>query len=315
MDTQTTEAVVRIKIVGVGGGGTNAVERMLDADIPMVEYITINTDDGGYYGSRAETKLQIGKRETKGRGAGADPEKGLRSAEENRKEIEEVLKGCDMVFITAGMGGGSGTGAAPVVAEIARKLGILTVAVVTKPFAFEGKKRMDNAMAGIAKLEEFTDSMVVIPNENLKNISQTKITLCNAFEIADSVLVQTVKNLVELIQNTAYINCDFADIKSVVENSGVMHTATGQASGMDRGEKILKQITSSTLLDSSVAGAEKILLCITAAEDAELDEIDKITSSLTNMASPEANVIFGMTLDETMGDAMKVVLIATAKKK
>lgn len=314
MDTQTPEAVVRIKIVGVGGGGTNAVERMLDANIPMVEYITINTDDGGYYGSRADTKLQIGKRETQGRGAGADPEKGLRSAEENRKEIEEVLRDCDMVFITAGMGGGSGTGAAPVVAEIARKLGILTVAVVTKPFAFEGKKRMENALVGISNLEKYADSMVVIPNENLKKVSQTKITLCNAFEIADSVLVQTVKNLVELIQNTAFINCDFADIKSVIENSGTMHTATGLASGIDRGEKILKQITSSVLLDSSVDDAERILVCITAAEDAGLEEIDGITSVLTGMASPDANIIFGMNIDDTMEDAMKVVLIATAKK-
>lgn len=312
--TQTTEAVVRIKIVGVGGGGTNAVERMLDANIPMVEYITINTDDGGYYGSRAEIKLQIGKRETKGRGAGADPEKGLRSAEENRKDIEEVLKDCDMVFITTGMGGGSGTGAAPVVAEIARKLGILTVAVVTKPFAFEGKKRMDNAIAGIARLEKYADSMVVIPNENLKKISQTKITLCNAFEIADSVLVQTVKNLVELIQNTAYINCDFADIRSIIENSGIMHTATGVARGLDRGEKILEQITSSVLLESSADGADRILLCITAAKDADLDEIDGIASVLTDMASPDASIIYGMNFDDEMGDAMKVVLIATKRK-
>ena len=313
MNTQTTESVVQIKIVGVGGGGTNAVERMLDSSIPMVEYVTINTDDSSYRDSGAKTKLQIGKKETKGRGAGADPEKGLRSAEENRKEIEEVLKGCDMVFITAGMGGGSGTGAAPVVAEIARKLGILTVAVVTTPFAFEGKRRMECAVSGISRLEKFTDSVVVIPNENLKKISQTKLTLSNAFEIADSVLVQTVKNLVELIQKTAYINCDFADVRSIVENSGSMHTATGIASGADRGDKILKQITSSALLGSSVDGAESILLCITAAEDVELDEIDMITSTLTSMASPDANIIFGVDLDGASKDEMKVVLIATRK--
>ena len=314
MNTQTPEAVVRIKIVGVGGGGSNAVERMLDANIPMVEYITINTDDGGYNSSRAETKLQIGKRETRGRGAGADPAKGQSSAEENRKDIEELLKNCDMLFVTAGMGGGTGTGAAPVVAEIARKMGILTVAVVTKPFAFEGKKRMDNALAGIERLEKHVDSMVIIPNDNLKKVSQIKITLCNAFEIADNVLVQTVKNLVELIQNTAFINCDFADIRSVLENSGTMHTATGLASGIDRGTKILEQITSSVLLESSVDNADRILLCISCAEDVALDEIDGINSVLSGMASPNANIIFGMNFDEAMDGAMKVVLIATKRK-
>lgn len=314
MNTQTPEAVVRIKIVGVGGGGSNAVERMLDANIPMVEYITINTDDGGYNSSRAETKLQIGKRETRGRGAGADPAKGQSSAEENRKDIEELLKNCDMLFVTAGMGGGTGTGAAPVVAEIARKMGILTVAVVTKPFAFEGKKRMDNALAGIERLEKHVDSMVIIPNDNLKKVSQIKITLCNAFEIADNVLVQTVKNLVELIQNTAFINCDFADIRSVLENSGTMHTATGLASGIDRGTKILEQITSSVLLESSVDNADRILLCISCAEDVALDEIDGINSVLSGMASPNANIIFGMNFDEAMEGAMKVVLIATKRK-
>ena len=258
MKNQKPEEIVQIKIIGVGGGGTNAVERMLDANIPMVEYITINTDEGGYNNSRAKTKLQIGKKETKGRGAGADPEKGCRSAEENIKEIEEVLKGCDMIFITAGMGGGSGTGAAPIVAEVARKLGILTVAVVTKPFAFEGKRRMDNALAGIAKLENHVDSIVIIPNDNLKKITQTKITLSNAFEMADNVLMQTVKNLVDLIQKTAYINCDFSDIRSVIENSGIMHTATGWSSGIDRGKKILEQITSSMLLESTVDAADRI---------------------------------------------------------
>ena len=314
MNTQTPEAVVRIKIVGVGGGGSNAVERMLEANIPMVEYITINTDDGGYNSSRAETKLQIGKRETRGRGAGADPAKGQRSAEENRKDIEELLKNCDMLFITAGMGGGTGTGAAPVVAEIARKMGILTVAVVTKPFAFEGKKRMDNALSGIERLEKHVDSMVIIPNDNLKKVSQIKITLCNAFEIADNVLVQTVKNLVELIQNTAFINCDFADIRSVLEKSGTMHTATGLASGIDRGTKILEQITSSVLLESSVDNADRILLCISCAEDVALDEIDGINSVLSGMASPNANIIFGMNFDGAMEGAMKVVLIATKRK-
>ncbi len=315
MNKQTSEEQVRIKIVGVGGGGTNVVENMLDLNIPMVEYITINTDNGGYNNSKAKNKLQIGLRETKGRGAGADPQKGQRSAQENYREIEEILKNCDMLFITAGMGGGTGTGAAPVIAEIARKLGILTVAVVTKPFAFEGKKRMDNAIAGITGLQKQVDSMIVIPNDNLKKVSQTKITLCNAFEIADNVLVETVKNLVELIQHTAYINCDFEDIRSIIEKSGIMHTATGLASGVARSEMVLEQITASVLLESSVDNADKILLSITAAEDARLDEIDKIASVLTEKASPDAIIIYGMNFDNTMDDKIKVMLIATKHNK
>jgi len=313
MNEQTKESVVKIKIVGVGGGGKNAVERMLETNIPLVNYVTINTDDGAVKTSHAETKLQIGCRETKGYGAGANPDVGFRSAKESYNEIEKVIKGCDMLFITSGMGGGTGTGAAPVVAEIAKKLGILTVAVVTTPFSFEGKKRMENAKNGIAKLRENVDSIVIIPNDNLKLVTQTRVTLTNAFALADDVLVQTVKNLVEVIQNTAFINCDFADISSIVKNSGVMHTATGLATGFNRTDEIIEQIKTSALLGSSVEGATGIMICITASGEVGLEEIDKITSAISAVASPDANVIFGMNFDETMDDKLKAVLIATKK--
>ena len=313
MQNNTEKTVVRIKIVGVGGGGTNVINRMSEQNIPLVSYISINTDNGATHCSKAETSLQIGKRTVNGYGAGADPEKGRLAAEENRKEIEAALACCDMLFITAGMGGGTGTGAAPLVAEIARKLGILTIAVVTTPFAFEGKKRADNAQLGIAELENHVDSIIIIPNENLKKVSPTRITLQNAFAVADDVLVQTVKNLVGVIQNTAYINCDFADITTTIKDSGHMYTAYGCAGGDNRAQKIIEQIEHSELLGTSVDDATNILLCVTAAKDAGLDEIDKISAAVTDRASPEARVIFGMDFDENAGDEMSAVLIATKR--
>lgn len=308
------KAVVKIKIVGVGGGGTNAVERMMESGIPLVDYVTINTDDGGYKGSHANTKIQIGLGETKGRGAGGNPEKGLRAAQENRKDIENAISDCNMLFIASGMGGGTGTGAAPVVAEIAKRLGILTVAVVTTPFGFEGKRRMENALGGIARLRENVDSIIIIPNDNLKHVTEAKITLVNAFAIADDVLVQTVKNLVGVIQRTAFINCDFADICSIVKDSGDMHTATGLASGPDRVAEVVEQLKSSALLESSVEGATGVMLCVTAAESVGLEEIDQVSSAVSELAAPDANIIFGMDFDETMGDNLKAVLIATRKQ-
>ncbi len=310
---QPEKAVVRIRIIGVGGGGTNAVERMMDADIPLVDYVTVNTDDGGYQGSRAHTKLQIGLGETKGRGAGGDPQKGLRAAQENRRDVENAISDCDMLFIAAGMGGGTGTGAAPVVAEIAKRLGILTVAVVTTPFSFEGRRRMEHALNGIARLRENVDSIIIIPNDNLKLVTQTKITLKNAFSLADDVLVRTVKNIVGVIQRTAFINCDFADITSIVKDSGAMHAATGEANGPDRVSEVVEQIRSSVLLGSSVEGATGIMLCVTASEGVGLEEIDRITSAVTDLAAPDANIIFGMDFDAEMGDRLRAVLIATKK--
>lgn len=313
MQNNNTKTVVRIKIAGVGGGGTNVINRMSDENIPLVSYISINTDNSAMHCSKAEASLQIGKRITNGYGAGADAEKGRLAAEENRKEIEAALGCCDMLFIAAGMGGGTGTGATPIVAEIARKLGILTVAVVTTPFTFEGKKRADNARLGIAELEKYVDSIIIIPNENIKKVSPTRITLQNAFSVADDVLVRTVKNLVGVIQNTAFINCDFADITTTVKDSGHMYTAYGCASGDNRAQKIIEQIENSELLGTSVDDATNILLCITAAKDAGLDEIDSISAAVTDRASPEARVIFGMDFDENAGDEIRAVLIATKK--
>ena len=304
---------VRIKIVGIGGGGSNAVERMLETNIPMVDYVTINTDDGGYHASHAQTKLQIGLRETKGRGAGADPEKGRRAASENRRDIERMIQDCDMLFIASGMGGGTGTGAAPVVAEVARSLDILTVAVVTTPFAFEGKRRRVNAEAGIAKLKENVDAIITIPNDNLKLVTKANVTLNNAFQVADEVLVDTVKNLVDIIQSTASINCDFADIVSIIGKSGDMYTATGIASGMNRTAEIVEQVKTCNLQGKSIVGSNCILLYITASGDVLLDEVEEIAWAIAAEASPEANIIMGMNFDEKMNDDIKVVLFATQK--
>lgn len=305
---------VKVKIVGVGGGGSNAVERMLETNIPLVDYVTINTDDGGYHASHAQTKIQIGHRETRGRGAGADPEKGRRSAFENKKDIERAIQDADMLFIAAGMGGGTGTGAAPVVAEVARELGILTVAVVTTPFAFEGKRRMGNALDGIAKMQKYVDAIVTIPNDNLKLATKANVTLNNAFLVADAVLVETVKNLVTVIQNTASINCDFADICSILRDSGDMYTATGLASGMNRTADIVEQIKTSVLQGKSIAGCNAVLLYFTASGDVLLDEIEEIAEAIQVQADPEANIIMGMNFDETMNDDIKVVLFATKKE-
>ena len=304
----------KIKIIGVGGGGTNAVDRMIESGISGVEYISINTDDKGYKSSLADTKIQIGKKETAGRGAGAEPERGALSALESVKEIDVALTDCDMVFITSGMGGGTGTGASPVVAKIAKERGILTVAVVTTPFSFEGKKRMDNAQAGIIELKKYTDAVVVVPNDNLKKVSEGRLTLANAFEIADSVLMQTVSNILEVVQSTYYINCDFADICSVIKDSEQMFTATGFAKGEDRAKKIVSQITSSPLLGTSTKDMDGILICITAADNVSLDETDTINSSVLASASPNAFVIYGIKFDESMNDGMKVVLLATKKQ-
>ena len=311
---QVNKEDVKIKIVGVGGGGRNAVGRMIEAGISGVDYVSINTDDKGYNSSSSETKIQIGKKETQGRGAGGNPERGTISANENQKEIQEVLSDCDMVFITAGMGGGTGTGASPVIAKIAKELGILTVAVVTTPFSFEGKKRMDNAVAGIEELKKYADGVVVVPNDNLKKISDVRLTLANAFEIADSVLMQTVKNILDIVRNASYINCDFSDICSVVRDSKSVYTVTGFAEGVDRSKKIVTQISSNVLLGTSVEDMDGILIYIIASDNILLEETDKIIASVLDKASENAFVIHGVNFDESMDDGMKVVLLATKKR-
>lgn len=303
--------VVKISIMGVGGGGNNAVNRMVECGIPLVRYLSVNTDDGAVRHSNAEVKLQIGAKAAKGYGAGANPEIGRLSAEEDQAQIKKALQNCDMLFLTGGMGGGTGTGAMPVIATIARELGILTVAVVTKPFAFEGKRRMEQAMAGIALLEQSVDSLIIIPNDNLKLVTDAKITFNSAFAVADDVLMQTVKNIVEVIQQTALINCDFADICTILKDSGQLHTATGLAAGESRSDAVIEQICSSKLLGTSVENAAGVMLYICADGEVGLDEIDKVSSAVTREARPDANIIFGMNFDDDMNGELKVVLIAT----
>lgn len=307
------ENVVRINIVGIGGGGTNAVDRMSESRIPMVQYISINTDDGAVKSSSADLKLQIGLKATQGRGAGANPDMGRRSAQEDLSKIEKAIKDCDMLFIVSGMGGGTGTGAAPEVAKLAKELGILTVGVVTKPFYFEGKHRMRQAEAGIEKMSEYVDSIVVIPNDNLKYVSDSKLSFNNAMAIADDVLAQTVKNVVEVIQRTSLVNCDFADICSVIRNSGRMHTTTGVASGVDCVDSVISQLMNSKLLGTSVEGADSALIYITAPNNVKLEEIEKITNIVAERISEDGNIIFGVDLDDAMEDQIKAVLIATSK--
>ena len=302
---------VQIKVVGVGGGGGNAVNRMSAAGLVGVEFISINTDRQALYLSNATQKIQIGDKLTKGQGAGANPEKGQRAAEESREEIVSALKGADMVFITAGMGGGTGTGAAPVVAEIARDLGILTVGIVTKPFAFEGRKRMDQAEAGIANLREHVDSLVVIPNERLKSVSETRITLANAFEAADDVLRQGVQSISQLIKVPGLVNLDFADVTAVMKDAGYAHMGIGRAQGKDKADEAARAAVSSPLLETSIDGAHGVLINITASPDIDLEDVEQTSSAIQRAAHPDANIIWGAAFDENMEDEICVTVIAT----
>jgi len=302
---------VNIKVVGVGGGGTNAVNRMIEAGVRGVEFIAINTDKQVLETSGATHKIVIGEKLTKGRGAGANPDIGTRAAEESAEEIANVLRGTDMVFITTGMGGGTGTGAAPIIAKIAKDMGILTVGIVTKPFLFEGRKRMDLAEVGIKKLGECVDSLIIIPNERLKQVSETRLTLLNAFIIADDVLRQGVQSISELINVTGIINLDFADVTAIMSNAGNAHMGVGQATGKDKAEQAAKLAISSPLLETSIKGARGILVNITASPDIALEEVDIASSMIKNEAHPDALVIWGAALDETLEDEMRVTVIAT----
>ena len=308
-----TENLVNIKVVGVGGGGGNAVNRMieLDSDGKGVEYINVNTDAHILVKSAAPNKISIGDKITKGRGAGADPSLGEKAAEESADAITEVLTGANMVFITAGMGGGTGTGAAPVVARIAKSMGILTVAVVTKPFAFEGPKRMRQAEEGIRKLSEYVDSLVVIPNERLKLLTDKKITFLNAFHEADDILCKGVQSICDLITQSGYINLDFADVSTVMTNAGLAHMGVGSAKGREKAEMAAKIAMSSPLLETSIGGAKGIIINILSSPDIGLDEIDTAVSRITEEAHPDANVIFGVAFDKNMEDEIRVTLIAT----
>ncbi len=304
--------VARIKVVGVGGAGGNAVNRMIEAGLKGVEFIAINTDAQVLDHNRAPKKIQIGKRSTKGLGAGANPEIGRKAIEEDRDEVAESLKGADMVFITAGMGGGTGTGAAPIVADIARKQGALAVAIVTKPFRFEGHKRSEKAEQGFKELKEFADTLICIPNERLLAIVDKSTRLTEAFAVADDILHQATKGISELITTPGMINCDFADVRTVMLERGDALMGTGYGSGEERAEDAAKQAISSPLLeDISISGAKGVLINVTGGEDMTLFDVNTATSIIYQAAGSEANIIFGAVIDPNLKDQMRVTVIAT----
>ena len=310
LDTEMAN-VTNIKVIGVGGGGGNAVNRMLLDGVQGVEFVAMNTDQQALLASKATQKVQLGAKLTKGRGAGADPEVGQRAAEESKDEIASALKGAQMVFITAGMGGGTGTGAAPVVAEVAHDLGILTVGIVTKPFSFEGKRKMNMAEQGIDNLLMHVDSLIVIPNERLKLISQEKITLANAFAAADNVLRQGVESISALINVPAFINLDFADVRSIMKDAGYAHMGVGSAKGAGKAENAAKAAISSPLLETSIAGARGVIINITSSPDIGLDDVEQAAGMITQSAHPDANIIWGTAFDESLSDEMQITVVAT----
>ncbi len=303
--------VVTIKVIGVGGGGNNAVNRMISSGVKGVEFIAVNTDKQALNYSAASIKIQVGEKLTKGQGAGSNPEIGRKAAEESREQIASALEGTNMVFITAGMGGGTGTGGAPVVAQIAREMGILTVGVVTRPFNFEGKRRIEQALGGIEALRENVDSLVIIPNERLKFVSEQKISFKNAFEIADGVLRQAVANISELITVPGFINLDFADVTSVMKDAGFAHIGMGKAAGKDKAAEAAKMAISSPLLETSIEAAHGVILSIMGSSDIGLDEIETAAGMVQAAAHPDAHIIFGASIDDDMDDEIRVVVIAT----
>ncbi len=308
---QTYENEVNIKVIGVGGGGNNAVNRMISTNIRGVEFVAINTDSQVLDSSCAARKLIIGDKVTRGKGAGAVPDVGKRSAEESIDEIKAILANTDMVFITAGMGGGTGTGAAPVIARIAKELDILTVAIVTKPFGFEGRKRYNQAEAGIEELAKYVDSLIVIPNERLKQVEDTHITLANAFEIADDVLRRGVQSISELINVPGFVNLDFADVTTIMKNAGYAHMGVGSAKGTDKAQLAAMAAISSPLLETSISGATGVLISITASDDITLEEIEIASSMIHDEAHPDATIIWGAAFDPNLQDEIKVTIIAT----
>ncbi len=303
--------VVQIKVIGVGGGGGNAVNRMVDAGVKGVEFIAINTDSMALYHSKADQKIQIGEKATQGKGAGANPDVGAKAAEESRDLIVDAIKTADMVFITSGMGGGTGTGAAPIVAQIAKEMDILTVGIVTKPFSFEGKRRMEQAEIGIAALRENVDSLVVIPNERLQYVSDTKITLTNAFNIADDVLRQGVQSISELISIPALVNLDFADVTAVMKNSGYAHMGVGVATGKDKAEVAANAAITSKLIETSMNGSKGVIINITGPSDIGLEEVTAASAIVAEAADENANIIWGAQIDDSLEDEIRVTVIAT----
>ncbi len=311
MDYQ--ERVVKIKVIGVGGAGNNVINRMIDAGVDGVDFVVVNTDKQDLNKSVCKNKVQIGEKLTGGMGAGSKPEVGQKSAEESRAAIAKILEGTDMVFITAGMGGGTGTGAAPIVADLAHEAGILTVGVVTKPFKFEGANRMRQAEAGIAALSEKVDSLVIIPNDRLKYVTDQKITFANAFGIADDVLKQAVTSISELVGDAGnvVINLDFADVSAIMKDAGRAHMGVGTASGREKAEQAALAAVASPLLETSINGATGVLVNVTGSSELTLDDVETAAGIVQEAANPEANIIFGATWDENFEDEMRVTVIAT----
>ena len=309
------DGTATIKVIGVGGAGNNAVNRMIEAGIRNVEFIAVNTDRQTLNESKAGSKIQIGEKLTRGLGAGANPDIGSQAAEESRAEIAEVLKGADMVFVTAGMGGGTGTGAAPIVASTAKDMGILTIGVVTKPFTFEGKKRLAQAERGVAALKGKVDTLVVIPNDKLLQVIDRKTSMIEAFRMADDVLRQGVQGISDLISVPGVINLDFADVRTIMLNQGMAHMGIGCASGENRAEDAAKQAIQSPLLETSIEGARGIIINITGGSDMGLHEANTAAEFVQRSADPEANIIFGTVIDDSMGDEIQITVIATGFEK
>ena len=309
------DGTAKIKVIGVGGAGNNAVNRMIEAGIRNVEFIAVNTDRQTLNESKANSKIQIGEKLTRGLGAGANPDIGSQAAEESRAEIAEALKGSDMVFVTAGMGGGTGTGAAPIVAATAKEMGILTIGVVTKPFTFEGKKRLAQAERGIASLKGKVDTLVVIPNDKLLQVIDRKTSMIEAFRMADDVLRQGVQGISDLISVPGVINLDFADVRTIMLNQGMAHMGIGSASGENRAEDAAKQAIQSPMLETSIEGARGIIINITGGSDMGLHEANTAAELVQRSADPEANIIFGTVIDESMGDELQITVIATGFEK
>ncbi len=311
----SNESGVSIKVIGVGGGGNNAVNRMITDKIVGVDFVAVNTDRQALNKSEAGTKLVIGSKITHGFGCGANPEMGERAAEESLEDIKKMLSGTDMAFVIAGMGGGTGTGAAPVIARVAHEMDILTIGIVTKPFEFELQKRMRQAEAGIAELSQYVDSLVVIPNERLKEVTDTCITMFKAFETADSVLRNGVKSISDLINGFGFINLDFADVTSVMKNAGYAHMGVGSGTGADKAEVAAKEAISSPLLETSIKGAHGILMSMTISPDVSLEDATLASKMIASEASEDANVIWGVSFDTDLEDEMKITIIATGFEK
>ncbi len=305
------DGTATIKVIGVGGAGNNAINRMIESGIKGVEFIAVNTDNQALQRSKASTRIQIGEKLTRGLGAGANPDIGAQAAEESKSEVAEALRGADMVFVTAGMGGGTGTGAAPIVAATARELGILTIGVVTKPFTFEGKKRLTQAERGVTALKEKVDTLVVIPNDKLLQIIDRRTSIIEAFKMADDVLRQGVQGISDLISTPGLINLDFADVRTVMLNTGIAHMGIGRASGENRAEDAAKQAIQNPLLESSIEGARGVIINITGGNELGLQEANTAAELVQRSADPEANIIFGVVTDESLEDEIVITVIAT----